>query len=318
MSSKFILILLLLNIFTPSYHYPIFPTVLTLSIPFKYTSEENRMTTNGAKVSNNYVRFLQASGSDIIAIHPWTSNERIDELFKKVNGVLLQGYSEDLQSDSAYYLKAKYLYNKVIELNKNGIKMPLLVVGDDIPLVCGFIDDNKDLQQRLKNTYTQTSNLIRNFQPDNTLILSELEKTDMEYLDNENVLSNNLNKYIPAEAFKKSEKLNKFYDLVATSKFSDDTEYCSIIESKDYPISLISFHPEFAAFDNSKKHELRETLGAIKSARFMGNAFVFYGRRNVKVTMTIEEKEKYDGYIDPYGKLPELVDGEYYHIFKNK
>lgn len=318
MSQKLILLLLFLSIFTPSYHYPIFPTVLTLSTPFKYTSEENRITINGAKVSNNYVRFLQASGSDIIAIHPWTPNEKIDELLSKVNGVLLQGYSEDLQSDSAYYLKAKYLYNKVIELNKNGIKMPLLGVGDDLPLICGFTDDNKDLYKRLENTYTQTSSLNRNFQPENTLILSELERTDMQYLDKDNVLSNNLNKYIPSEAFKKSEKLNEFYDLVATSKFSDGTEYCSILESKIYPISLISFHPEFAAFDNSKKHELSETLGAIKSARFMGNAFVFFGRKNIKVTFTIEEKEKYEGYIDPYGKLPEIIDGEYYNIFKNK
>ena len=65
-------------------NYPIFPTILTISIPISEDDSKSR-------VENNYVRWLQASGADIISVHPWTSNEEIDYLLTKVNGILFQG-----------------------------------------------------------------------------------------------------------------------------------------------------------------------------------------------------------------------------------
>ena len=127
-------------------NYPIFPTILTLSIPI---SEGD--TNSKSRVENNYVRWLQSSGADLISVHPWTKNEDIDFLLKKVNGVLLQGNPYKLDVQSNYYKKSKYIYEKVIEMNDLGTKMPIIILGDDIPLICSIIsEDNLSINTELK------------------------------------------------------------------------------------------------------------------------------------------------------------------------
>ena len=37
-----------------------------------------------SRVENNYLRWLQASGADLIVVHPWTNYEDIDYLLSKV------------------------------------------------------------------------------------------------------------------------------------------------------------------------------------------------------------------------------------------
>ena len=76
-------------------NYPIFPTILTLSIPI---SDDN--SASQSRVENSFVRWLQASGADLISIHPWSKYEEIDFLLTKVNGILLQG-----NPDTVLYIK---------------------------------------------------------------------------------------------------------------------------------------------------------------------------------------------------------------------
>ena len=58
-------ILFLITLITFSLSYPIFPTILTVSIPYRNKKSEGR-------VENTFVRFLQASGADLIVVHTWT------------------------------------------------------------------------------------------------------------------------------------------------------------------------------------------------------------------------------------------------------
>ena len=51
-------------------------------------------------------------------------------------------------------------------------------------------------------------------------------------------------------------------------------------------------------------------------SRFIGNGFVFYGRKNVKVEFPVEEKENYC-YINPYGDYPEIINSRFNYLFKN-
>ena len=122
----FFSILLELNI---TLAYPIFPTILTVSIP---TKEKNSNLKNAeSRVENNFVRWLQSSGADLIVVHPWTNYEEIDYLLSKVNGVLFQGNPDKLNIKSSYYNIIKYIYKKIIEINDSGIKMPIISIGDD-------------------------------------------------------------------------------------------------------------------------------------------------------------------------------------------
>ena len=70
--------------------YPIFPTILTVSIPIMEKNSNLKNVFIESRIENNYVRWLQASGADLVVVHPWTSYDEIDYLLSKVNGVLFQ------------------------------------------------------------------------------------------------------------------------------------------------------------------------------------------------------------------------------------
>ena len=135
MINELFFILLILLQLIHVLNYPIFPTILTISIPISEDDSKSR-------VENNYVRWLQASGADIISVHPWTSNEEIDYLLTKVNGILFQGNPDTINVESAYYQIAKYLFTKVIELYDSGVKMPLISIGDDVSLLSAIISED--------------------------------------------------------------------------------------------------------------------------------------------------------------------------------
>ena len=292
-------------------NYPIFPTILTLSIPI--SENEN----SKSRVENNYVRWLQASGADLISIHIWTNVEDINYLLTKVNGILLQGNPNNLDIQSPYYKMVKYLYKKVIEMNDSGIKMPIISFGDDLPLLCSIISEDKiSISTELKYPIYEPTTIKLFNVPDKTIILNELEKEDIKYLETEYILPNNLKRIISVKNFLTDFHLSQKFNVIATSKTKDGKEYVSIIEGKKYPIIMVSFHPEYVVFEKSKKFIIPETLHAIYTSRFIGNGLVFYGRKNVMNTFTIEEKEKF-GYIDPYGPFPKLLDGRYNYIFEN-
>ena len=272
---------------------------------------------NESRVENNFVRWLQASGADIVAVHCWTSYEEIDYLLSKVNGVLFQGNPDNLDNQSSYYGIIKYIYIKVIELNNSGIKMPIITIGDDVALLFSIIsEDNTSIVTYEKNPIIHPSNINLFLSPDKTIIFKEFEKNDMKALEEENILPNNLKRFISVKNFISDFHLEQNFNIIATSKSEEGVEYISIAEGKKYPIIMVTFHPEYVAFEQNSKLIVPDNLKAIYTSRFIGNGFVFYGRENVLNTFTIEEKEKYN-YIDPYGKFPEIIDGRFNYLFKN-
>ena len=310
----FYLIISQINI---TFNYPIFPTILTVSIPILEKNSNLKNVFIESRVENNYVRWLQASGADLVVVHPWTSYEEIDYLLSKVNGVLFQGNPDDLDIESSYYNIIKYIYKKTIEINESGVKMPIISIGDDVSLLCSIIaEDNTSIVTNSKRLINQPSNINLYLSVDKTIIFKEFEQNDMKPLEEANILPNNLNRYVSIKNFIIDFHLRQNFNIVASSKSEDGNEYIAVAEGKNYPIIMMSFHPEYVAFEQNSKLIVPKTLQAIYTSRFIGNGFVFYGRRNVLNTFTVEEKEKYC-YIDPYGEFPKIINGRFNYLFKN-
>ena len=250
-------------------------------------------------------------------VHPWTSYEEIDYLLSKVNGVLFQGNPDDIDIESSYYKIIKYIYLKIIEINDSGHKMQILSIGDDAALLLSIIaEDNISIVTNLRKPITQPSNINLYASVEETIIFKEFEQSDSKFLEERNVLPNNLNRYVTVKNFISDFHLGDKFNIIASSKSEDGKEYISVIEGKKYPIIMISFHPEYVAFEQNSKLIVPENLQAIYTSRFIGNSFVFYGRKNVPNVFTVEEKEKFC-YIDPYGEFPKIINGRFNYLFKN-
>lgn len=300
--------------------YPIFPTILAVSLPLINKEKSSFFDYSQSRLENSFFRWLQASGADVVLVHPWTSVNEINLLLEtKVNGVLFQGNPLNIDTSSSYYSLIRLIYNKVIAINDNGTKLPLLVIGDDCSLLSAIIaNDDTSVVTTLSedNKVIHPSNLNFYLSLDKTIILKEFSQSYSQVFETKNILPNSLGKFISVINLIKNRYLSNFFKIIATSKDNDGQEYVSIAEGKKYPVIMITFHPEFIGFENGNELLVPESLESYYAARFIGNGFIFYGRKNNENQFTVEEKRKYD-YIEPYGEFPKLIDGRFNYIFKN-
>ena len=307
---KYIIIISTLSLI---FSYPIFPTILTVSIPYKNKKTEGR-------VENTFVRFLQASGADLIVVHTWTDLKNIDRLLEnKVTGVIFQGIDTIDKTIDHYINILKYIQSKVISIynsSKGKKKIPILALGNDMTIL-GILSSNKN-DFSISKVIVGPNKIKFNNDGKKSWIFSDLQKSDFNSLENENICSNYITNLIPKNLF--DNKLKNYFKIISTSLYENE-EYVSIMESNLYPIIGMSFHPEHIVFEENKMFNVPESLEAIKTARFIGNSFVNYGRVNSYNEMTIEEKKDNRGlfdFIDPYGNFPEFVEGRYQYLFKKK
>ena len=307
---KYIIIISTLSLI---FSYPIFPTILTVSIPYKNKKTEGR-------VENTFVRFLQASGADLIVVHTWTDLKNIDRLLEnKVTGVIFQGIDTIDKTIDPYINILKYIQSKVISIynsSKGKKKIPILALGNDMTIL-GILSSNKN-DFSISKVIVGPNKIKFNNDGKKSWIFSDLQKSDFNSLENENICSNYITNLIPKNLF--DNKLKNYFKIISTSLYENE-EYVSIMESNLYPIIGMSFHPEHIVFEENKMFNVPDSLEAIKTARFIGNSFVNYGRVNSYNEMTIEEKKDNRGlfdFIDPYGNFPEFVEGRYQYLFKKK
>ena len=305
--------ILLISIISLIFSYPIFPTILTVSIPYRNKKSEGR-------VENTFVRFLQASGADLIVVHTWTDLKNIDHLLEnKVTGVIFQGIDTIDKTIDPYINILKYIQSKIISIynsSKGKKKIPILALGNDMTIL-GILSSNKN-DFSISKVLIGPNKIKFNNDGKKSWIFSDLQKSDFNSLENENICSNYITNLIPKNLF--DNKLTNYFKIISTSLYENE-EYVSIMESNLYPIIGMSFHPEHIVFEENKMFNVPDSLEAIKTARFIGNSFVNYGRINSFNEMTIEEKKDNKGkfdFIDPYGNFPEFIEGRYQYLFKKR
>ena len=305
--------ILLISIISLIFSYPIFPTILTVSIPYRNKKSEGR-------VENTFVRFLQASGADLIVVHTWTDLKNIDHLLEnKVTGVIFQGIDTIDKTIDPYINILKYIQSKIISIynsSKGKKKIPILALGNDMTIL-GILSSNKN-DFSISKVLIGPNKIKFNKDGMKSWIFTDLQKSDFTSLENENICSNYITNLIPKNLF--DNKLTNYFKIISTSLYENE-EYVSIMESNLYPIIGMTFHPEHIVFEENKMFNVPDSLEAIKTARFIGNSFVNYGRINSFNEMTIEEKKDNKGkfdFIDPYGNFPEFIEGRYQYLFKKK
>ena len=305
--------IILISIFSLIFSYPIFPTILTVSIPYRNKKTEGR-------VENNFVRFLQASGADLIVVHTWTDLKNIDYLLEnKVTGVIFQGIDTIDKTIDPYINILKYIQSKIISIynsSKGKKKIPILALGNDMTIL-GILSSNKN-DFSISKVLVGPNKIKLNKDGMKSWIFAELQNSDFTALENENICSNYITNLIPKKLF--DNKLTNYFKIISTSLYENE-EYVSIMESNLYPIIGMSFHPEHIVFEENEMFKVPDSLEAIKAARFIGNSFVIYGVANSFNEMTIEEKKDNKGkfdFIDPYGNFPEFIEGRYQYLFKKR
>ena len=315
MKSSSIIIFLLMNTLSViKSTNPLYSTIMTLSMPII----EQGGSSSQERVENTFLRWLQTGGVDLISVHTWTTEETIDELLGKVNGVVLMGYPEELNKESLYYKKAQYIIQKVVKIaeeSEGKTLIPVLAIGNDASLMTTVLTGETDYITSIKNTRPNRLIFEDTDVAKKSLIFQELDPEDFVNLVSLDILANKMSFGITKGDFKKNAKLNELFDIIATSK-NNEGEYVSVIQNKKYPIIGLTFHPEKIVFEQNLIDYVPDSYEAMKASRLIGNSFTIYARTQNERTMTEEEKKQYD-FIEPYENYPTFWFGTYQYLYNN-
>ena len=110
----------------------------------------------------------------------------------------------------------------------------------------------------------------------------------------------------------KSSKLGQFFNLTATFSSHDGSNYVAIMESQEYPIFSVIFHPErviFEQFPSKALNQTPHTYNAIIANQYFANFFI---RESRKSSNHYPDKVQFDmKLID--SQCPVFLHGKYGH-----
>jgi len=195
---------------------------------------------NRSYIAASYVKYLEASGARVVPIPSHYSDDKVEEIFNGVNGVLFPGGGVRWNT-SGYFKHAKYFVQKAIETKKAGGYFPVwgtclgfetlnVIIGGGTGVLGSF--PASDISIPLN--YTRGVLHSRMFRQMDSKLLKALESEDITY--------NHHNSGISPETYKKVDALNKFFNILSVNNDVKGKIFVSTIEGKRLLPYLSNFH----------------------------------------------------------------------------
>lgn len=263
---------------------------------------KNEFETATSYVAASYVKAIEGSGARVIPIFLDKPEEYYSSVVTSINGLLLPGgntwfYKDDDKTpkDYGYLRAAELLYKEVKKVNNCNNNFPVLGIclGFEVLL---FLDAEKEeIRERFKNGRTVKSTLKLDFLKEH--LLDQLWQECL-YLSEEPLCYFSHQFYITERRMSHGE-LKEKWNIIATTTVEEVT-FVSIIESKEYPILGLQFHPEKNSFEWKENLNIPHHEKAISSSRFFFDWLVNSSRKNVHYFK--DKKQEFSSLINQFPK----------------
>jgi gamma-glutamyl hydrolase len=226
----------------------------------------------------SYVKWVESAGARAVPIPFHASDAHLDTLLGSVNGAIFPGGGAEIPAS------AKYLYTKVLDMNKAGDHFPLwgtclgfewlLEEGGGV-LDRGFDSENISLALELAPAAPSS----RMFGGDASL-LALLSNTSNP------VAMNNHMAGMSAAHFAGTAKLAGIYNVLSTNVDRKGREFVSTIEAKAMPLYGTQWHPEKNNFewgdskDGTPYEVINHSPEAVAASQALANFLVGEARRS--------------------------------------
>ena len=207
-------------------------------------------------IAASYVKFIEASGARVVPVPSHLSQDKVEEIFNGVNGVLFPGGGIDW-SVSGYFKHAKYFFNRAIEANQNGDFFPIwgTCLGFEALHVIAA-DDNVEV---LSSFSASDISLPLNFtnQSDASRMYGSLPKPLRMSLEKDNITYNHHSHGISPQTFIQEKSLRTFFKVLSTNQGKKGKTFISSVEglSLTYILLLIFSYPRKHCMRLHKKNK---------------------------------------------------------------
>ena len=250
-------------------------------------------------IDGGFVRWMEASGAEVVVIHIWYSHEQIISLLNQINGVLFSaGPRRPLKFDEPWESNAKFIFYYA---KNNGIPIWGTCLG--MQMITAFMSEENKLLEKYNNiglNNIELTNLAKDSQ-----ILSLFKENDYYNL-NQSKTSFHIHKHgISPERFYANKNLMDNYDIIGYGYDKNGKKFVNIIESKKglkHKIFGTQFHPEKNPFERANWFKEKNPMDALRRSQLMVMKFIEEARNNRNKFISDEEKSKYT-FINTYEKL---------------
>ena len=242
-------------------------------------------------IDGGFVRWMEASGAEVVVIHIWYNHEQIISLLNQINGVLFSaGPRRPLKFDEPWESNGKFVFDYA---KNNGIPVWGTCLG--MQMITVFMsDENKNFLEKYNNIGLK--NVILTNSARESKMLSLFKESDFINLNNSHT-SYHIHKHgISPEVFFSNKNLMDNYDIIGYGYDSDGKKFVNIIESKKgkkHKIFGTQFHPEINPFERANWFKENNPMDALRRSQLMVMKFIEEARNNRNKFISDEERSKY-------------------------
>ena len=255
----------------------------------KYTKEA---------IDGGFVRWMEASGAEVVVIHIWYNHEQIISLLNQINGVLFSaGPRRPLKFDEPWESNAKFIFDYA---KNNGIPIWGTCLG--MQMITAFMAEDNNLLEKYNNLGLE--NVLLSDSAKESKILSLFKEKDYHNL-NYSYTSFHIHKHgISPSSFFSNKNLRENYDVIGYGYDNNGKKFINIIENKKglkHKIFGTQFHPEKNPFERANWFKFQNPMDALRRSQFLVLKFIEEARNNGNKFINDFEKSKYT-FINTYEK----------------
>ncbi|XP_067673155.1 gamma-glutamyl hydrolase-like [Haliotis asinina] len=228
-------------------------------------------------ISANYVKYLEQSGARVVPIRVRETQQYYEELFSKINGVLLPGGHGGIRT-SDYSRAARIIYDLAVRANSEGEVFPMWGTCEGFQLLTYLSTGHDYLHSSV--AYNVSLPLILHPGYNSSRLFGGMTPKLADILSSENVTPNFHHYSVSLQTYNKSASLRHFFRVLSTNRDTNGQLYISTAEAYHYPFYGTQWHPEKISFDWNPRRDVNHGANAVLVSQYLANFFVNDARRS--------------------------------------
>ncbi|XP_053212026.1 gamma-glutamyl hydrolase A-like [Panonychus citri] len=267
-----------------NHHFNQRPVIGILTMPI----EDSGNRTSPSNFPSSYVKFIESAGGRVIPVLVGKDEDYYAKMINITSGMLLTGGSIDL-TDSVYTQSAYLIWKITLKINDNDQYYPLLGICQGFEFFLYAANGLAEwplIKCEAENLVERLTFMVNETQIKQSKMFQWASDQIIKTLSNKRVTYNAHSWCLPVSPVSGQffPRIGDFFRTLAKSIDSNGIEFISLIESVDYPIYGLQFHPEKPAFEpviSPDRSNTPHSLDAVLIGQFFANLFISEARKSV-------------------------------------